>query len=156
MVLGGAGVLGLTGCGASPVTVDGAPHNIDPACASVMLAMPQTLGGLEQRQTTSQGTTAYGDPAGAVIRCGVDVPPPTTDPCTNVNGVDWLISEVKDQDNRWRAVSYGRSPAIEVLFDTTQVPSSTALTDMSYAVGQLPQQRKCLSVADTLKAQNTP
>ena len=90
-----------------------------------------------------------------MVRCGVDVPPPTTEPCTNVNDVDWLISEVEGQDNRWRAVSYGRSPAVEVLFDTTRVPSSTALVDMSYAVGQIPQERECLSVADT-RLQNTP
>lgn len=149
------GALFLTGCG-SPVTVEGAPHNTDPACASVMLAMPETMGDLDQRATTSQGTTAYGDPSGVIVRCGVEPPAPTTDPCSNVNGVDWLISEVEGQENQWRAVSYGRSPAVEILFDTSRVPSSTAIVETGSAVAQIPQQSSCLSVSDTLDLQNTP
>ncbi|MBD2764751.1 DUF3515 domain-containing protein [Kocuria sp. cx-455] len=149
------GALLLTGCG-SPVTVEGAPNNTDPACASAMLAMPETMGDLDQRATTSQGTTAYGDPSGVIVRCGVEPPAPTTDPCTNVNGVDWLISEVEGQENQWRAVSYGRSPAVEMLFDTGRVPSSTVIVEASSAVAQIPQQNACLSVADTLDAQSTP
>ncbi|WP_016998321.1 DUF3515 domain-containing protein [Kocuria atrinae] len=152
MALGG---LLLAGCG-SPVSVDGAPHNTDPACASAMLAMPETMGDLDQRATTSQGTTAYGDPSGVIVRCGVEPPAPTTDPCTNVNGVDWLISEVEGQDNQWRAVSYGRSPAVEMLFDTSRVPSSTAIVEAGSAVAQIPQESTCLSVSDTLDLQNTP
>lgn len=143
------GALALSGCG-SAVTVQGAPHNTDPRCASTMLAMPESVGDLPQRETTSQGTTAYGDPSGVIVRCGVDEPGPTTDPCTEVNGVDWLISEVPGQKDQWRAVSYGRSPAVEVLFDTSRVPSSTALVDMAPAVGHLPQNRTCQSVSDTL------
>lgn len=154
----GTAVLGsllLTGCG-SPVTVEGAPHNTDPECASAMLAMPDTMGDLEQRATTSQGTTAYGEPSGLIVRCGVEPPAPTTEPCTNVNGVDWLISEVEGQENQWRAVTYGRSPAVEILFDTTKVPSSTAVVEAGSAVAQIPQENTCLSVSDTLDLQNTP
>lgn len=151
----GVGAVILTGCG-SPVSVEGAPGNTAPECASAMLAMPETMGDLEQRPTTSQGTTAYGDPSGVIVRCGVDAPPPTTDPCTNVNGVDWLISEVEGQDDQWRAVTYGRSPAVEVLFDTARVPSSTAIVETGSAVSQIPQERPCLSVSDTLDLQNTP
>lgn len=146
----GLGVLVLSGCG-SAVTVQGAPHKTDPRCASAMLAMPEAVGDLQQRETTSQATTAYGDPSGVIVRCGVDEPGPTTDPCTEVNGVDWLISEVPDQDEQWRAVSYGRSPAVEVLFDTSRVSSSTALVGVASAVGQLPQNRTCQSVSDTLE-----
>lgn len=142
--------LALSGCG-SAVTVAGAPHNTDPRCASAMLGMPESMGELPQRETTSQGTTAYGDPSGVIVRCGVDEPGPTTDPCTEVNGVDWLISEVSGQQNQWRAVSYGRSPAVEVLFDTSRVPSSSALVDMAPAVAHLPQNRTCQSVSDTLE-----
>ena len=146
------GVLALTGCG-SAVTVESAPHATDPACASVMLAMPEDVGDMAQRETSSQGTTAYGDPSAMVVRCGVEPPGPTTDPCTDVNGVDWLISEVPDKKNQWRAVTYGRSPATEILFDGDRVPSSTALVDAGSAVQNVPQTGKCQSVKDTLEQQ---
>ena len=146
------GVLALTGCG-STVTVEGAPHASDPACASVMLAMPADVSDMAQRETSSQGTTAYGDPSAMIVRCGVEPPGPTTNPCTNVNGVDWLISEVPDEKNQWRAVTYGRSPATEILFDGERVPSSTALVDAGSAVQNVPQTGKCQSVKDTLEQQ---
>ena len=149
------GAFVLTGCG-STVTVDGAPDNADPNCASVMLAMPESVSGMDQRETSSQGTTAYGDPSAMIVRCGAEEPGPTTDPCTNVNGVDWLISEVPDQKDQWRAVTYGRSPAVEVLFDSSRVPSSTALVDTGSAVQNIEQTRQCLSVKDTLEQQGRP
>ena len=137
----------LTGCG-STVTVDPAPDAANPDCAPVMLAMPDEVSGMEQRETSSQGTTAYGDPSAMIVRCGVAEPGPTTEPCTDVSGVDWLISQVPGQENQWRAVTYGRSPAVEVLFDGQRVPSSTALVDTGSAVQSIPQERKCESVAD--------
>lgn len=149
------GALVLTGCG-STVTVDGAPDNTNPDCASVMLAMPESVSGMDQRETSSQGTTAYGDPSAMIVRCGAEEPGPTTDPCTNVNGVDWLISEVPDQKDQWRAVTYGRSPAVEVLFDSSRVPSSTALVDTGSAMQNIEQTRQCLSVKDTLEQQGHP
>ena len=142
----------LTGCG-STVTVDPAPDAANPDCAPVMLAMPDEVSGMEQRETSSQGTTAYGDPSAMVVRCGVEPPGPTTDPCTDVNGVDWLISEVPDKKNQWRAVTYGRSPATEILFDGDRVPSSTALVDAGSAVQNVPQTGMCQSVKDTLEQQ---
>nr|WP_314315467.1 DUF3515 family protein [Kocuria rhizophila] len=155
LAAGGAALtsaLVLTGCG-SAVAVDGAPDGANPDCAPVMLAMPADVSGMSQRETSSQGTTAYGDPSAMIVRCGVAEPGPTTQPCTDVNGVDWLISEVPDQKNQWRAVTYGRSPAVEVLFDGDRVPSSTALVDTGSAVQNITQTRQCESVKDTLDQQ---
>ena len=145
----------LTGCG-STVTVDPAPDAANPDCAPVMLAMPDEVSGMEQRETSSQGTTAYGDPSAMIVRCGVAEPGPTTEPCTDVSGVDWLISQVPGQENQWRAVTYGRSPAVEVLFDGQRVPSSTALVDTGSAVQSIPQERKCESVADVEQGPTQP
>lgn len=87
-----------------------------------MLAMPSVVGGLEVRGTTSQATSAYGDEYPIVIRCGVEPPGPTTETCVSVevDGVSlgWLVA---DEDGTWRAVSFGRSPAVEVL-----IPSERA------------------------------
>lgn len=114
-----------------------------------MMAMPESISEQDQRQTTSQGTTAYGEPAALVVRCGVTPPQPTTEMCSRVNGVDWIIRET-DEPNQWQATTYGRDPAFEVTFDTTVVPSSTALIDLVSAVSTVDQDRECLSVEETL------
>nr|WP_081993915.1 DUF3515 family protein [Kocuria sp. ZOR0020] len=141
----------LTGCGAGTVSVTAAEDAANPDCAPAMLAMPDAISDQDQRQTTSQGTTAYGDPAAMVVRCGVTPPAPTTDMCSRVNGVDWIIRET-DDPNQWQATTYGRNPAFEVTFDTTVVPSSTALIDLGSAVTTVDQDRECLSVDEALDA----
>lgn len=147
-VLSGAALVAvLTGCGPGPVQVDAAQDAADPACAPAMLAMPAALGEQPRRETTSQATTAYGDPSAAVVRCGVHPPEPTTDLCTRVDGVDWLIRDL-GADHRWQATTYGREPAVEVTFDTTRVPSSTALVEIGGAVSTIPQDAQCLAVRD--------
>ncbi|NHU84606.1 DUF3515 family protein [Kocuria sp. JC486] len=140
----------LTGCGPGAVVVEPAVDAANADCASAMLAMPGEISDQAQRETTSQATTAYGDPASLIVRCGVTPPEPTTDMCSRVNGVDWIIRET-DQENRWKATTYGREPAFEVTFDTTVVASSTALIDLSSAVETVDQDRECLSVDETLE-----
>jgi hypothetical protein len=79
-----------------------------------MLAAPETVGGLPMRNTTSQATAAYGDEFTIVVRCGVEPPGPSEDPCVEVTVGDttlgWLVTETDDD---WVAVSFGRSPAVE-------------------------------------------
>jgi len=118
----------LTGC-SQPVVVDPAPYAADPECARVMLAIPETLGGLEMRDTTSQATSAYGDEFTILVRCGVEPPGPTTETCTSVDvesgSQDWLLVDLGED---WQATSFGRTPAVEVL-----VPKERA----DQAVGEL-------------------
>ncbi|WP_232318039.1 DUF3515 domain-containing protein [Neomicrococcus aestuarii] len=132
----------LAGC-ASAVSVDAADDANNPECAEFMVLLPQELAGFERRDTTSQATAAYGDPAAVIIRCGVASPPPSTDPCATVNGVDWLTQE---GDPAWTLTTYGRSPAVEVLLDPDEVASSSALVSLTTAASQLPQVSHCLSV----------
>lgn len=141
----------LSACGPGPVQVEAAQDAANPDCAPAMLAMPEELGDQQLRQTASQGTAAYGDPASAIIRCGVTPPEPTTDLCTRVDGVDWLIREL-DGDNQWQATTYGRDPAFEITFDTTVMPSSTALVNIGSAVSSVPQTAQCLAVEDAPSA----
>lgn len=137
----------LTGC-TPAVTVAPAENAADPGCAPAMVAMPETVGEHGRRETTSQATTAYGDPAAAVLRCGVTPPGPTTDVCSSVNGVDWLIRQGSDEGSTWTATTYGRDPAIEVVFDDTAVASSTLLVELGPAVEQIPADRQCLDLQD--------
>ncbi|WP_246855021.1 DUF3515 family protein [Cellulomonas sp. Y8] len=92
-----AGVPLLAGC-ASTVGVAVAPDAADPACARVVLALPEQLGdGLAELRTTSQATWAWGDPTDPVtLRCGVAVPGPTTEQCVTMEtasgtSIDWLV-----------------------------------------------------------------
>lgn len=138
----------LSAC--SPIVdVDAAPDAVNPVCANVMVALPEQVAGNDLRETNSQATAAWGDPSQVVLRCGVEVPGPTTDACASVNDVDWIIQESTETDI-WTAVTYGRNPAVEVLFDPNQVASSTVLVDLGGAVSQVEQTEKCLSLNDTV------
>jgi len=114
----------LAGC-ASPYVVDPAPYAADPDCASVGLAMPSAVGGLEVRQTTSQATFAYGEEFPIVARCGVEPPGPTELPCVSIDTragiVDWLVI---DEEGSWRAVVFGRSPALELTIPKERADSA--------------------------------
>lgn len=133
-----------TATGCSPaVSVEAAHDANNPSCAEFMVLLPQELAGEKRRDTTSQATAAYGDPASIIIRCGVATPPPSTDPCATVNGVDWLTQE---GDPAWTITTYGRSPAAEVLLDPNKVASSTALVSLTAAASKLPQDSRCLNV----------
>ena len=151
-----AGIL-LTGCGAGAVHVEPAPDAANPSCASAMVAMPKELAGLEQRETTAQATTAWGDPADVILKCGVQVQEPVSDPCAEVNGVDWIVKPAEENDSNetsatgtWTATTFGRSPNIRVTFNADKVSSSSVLTELGSAVNQLEQTKKCSNIADAL------
>ncbi|GAA1904623.1 DUF3515 domain-containing protein [Arthrobacter gandavensis] len=134
----------LTGC-TPAADVEAAPDAANPDCAAVMVAMPENLAGADQRETTSQATSAWGSPAEIIVRCGVPVPGPTTDACATVNGVDWVLRE---EGSLWTATTYGRDPAVEVLFDTEKVASSTVLVELENAVSRIEQTRECVATSD--------
>jgi hypothetical protein len=110
-----AALAALTGC-TPPLNVDPAPSAADPRCAAVMLGVPDVLGGLRMRPTDSQATAAWGKDYPIVMRCGVELPQPTTDPCFTIESgrysADWVTRDVGDYRI---AVSYGRDPAVEVV-----------------------------------------
>ncbi|MDM7989624.1 DUF3515 domain-containing protein [Arthrobacter sp. zg-Y877] len=136
-----------TGC--SPVAnVDSAPDAANPDCASVMVALPDEMAGYQLRDTDSQSTAAWGNPSKAILKCGVPAPGPTTDPCAEVNGIDWILREGEDT---WTATTFGREPAVEVMFDPNEVASSEVLVQLENAVSNIESTRQCLSPADTLE-----
>ncbi|WP_422390010.1 DUF3515 family protein [Arthrobacter sp. N1] len=138
----------LPGC-TSVVDVDPAADAANAACADVMIALPPLVAENEQRDTNSQATSAWGDPSRVVLRCGVVVPGPTTDPCVTVNDVDWVVRE---GDPAWTATTYGRDPAVEVLFDPEEVASSTVLVELGDAVSRVEQTRACVGLSEATPA----
>ncbi|MCQ9163197.1 MULTISPECIES: DUF3515 domain-containing protein [unclassified Arthrobacter] len=139
-----AALLVLTGCAPS-VGVAAATDSNNPACAPMMVSLPDTLAGAQRRTTTSQATAAWGNPSLVILRCGVEVPGPTTARCVGVNGVDWII---KEGDPDWTMTTYGRNPAAEVTIDPNKIASSSVLAELSNAADKLPKVRACVGPAD--------
>ncbi|GEK81194.1 DUF3515 family protein [Agrococcus baldri] len=139
LVASAVALLALTGC-ARAVSLPVADAAADPGCAEVIVSLPEQIGDeslaapLEQRDTTSQGTSAWGDPSAITLRCGMPEPAPSTQRCISVGQVDWL--EVAQEENVWTFVSYGRSPATELVIDTGTVTAATALEAVGNAVSR--------------------
>ncbi len=133
----------LASC-ASIASVDAAADAANPLCAEMMVVLPEIVGDAERRQTSSQATSAWGDPSQLVLRCGVEVPGPTTDPCVSVNNVDWIAHE--GENGIWTLTTYGRTPATEIVMDPQVIPSSTVLATLSDAASRIPAEKKCVSI----------
>lgn len=105
-----------------------------PQCEAASAAWPADLQGLERRATATQSVTvaAWGDPA-VIARCGGTPPGPSENPCIEVDGVDWLALPLEDG---MQFVTFGRSPAIEVLIPQAY-GSSAALGGFTEAVDAL-------------------
>jgi hypothetical protein len=135
----------LTGC-AGAVALDAADDATNPSCADVIVRLPDTVADLAKRETDAQATGAWGDPASVLLRCGVQPYGPTTLPCDNVNGVDWIRDD--SDAPMYRFTTFGRTPAVEVVLDSDAVSSSSTLVDLANAVSSIPQTQQCLSLDD--------
>lgn len=144
----------LTGC--SPiVALDPAPHANDPACADVIVRLPDTLQNLPRRETNAQATGAWGEPTAILLRCGVTVPTASDLPCVETDGFQWLRDDSKAPS--YVFTSYGRTPAIAVVIDQTKLSPGPALQDLEPLVAfTKPNGHKCLSVEDSLGGSPTP
>lgn len=139
---------GLSAC-AGTVPMQAAPDANNPACADVIVRLPDTVAGLERRTTNAQSTGAWGDPAGVLLYCGIIPSGPTTDTCVNVNGVDWIIDPTNAPLYRFEA--YGRNPGLQVIVDSDQASGTEAVVALGSAVKLIPQERACVSLEDTLE-----
>lgn len=111
----------------------------------MMVALPDAIGDARLRKTNSQATAAWGDPSLVILRCGVNVPGPTTDRCVSVNDVDWVI---KEGDPVWTLTTFGREPATEILMDPDKISSATVLADLSAAASKIKASRNCVGQED--------
>jgi hypothetical protein len=130
----------LSGCSsidvADPVGARSAP------CRSVAARWPTTVGGQQLRPTSSSSAAvrAWGDPP-IIARCGLPPIGPTTDPCLDVSGIDWVAHQLTDGV---RFTTYGRSPAIEVLVPSAYSPEPLLLPAFGKAASAIAQdQRHC-------------
>lgn len=132
LVAAAALVTGLTAC-TTTVSMEPAQLANDPACAEVISRLPQTIAGQEKRWTDAQATGAWGSPASVLLTCGLEEPGPSTLPCRDFEGVDWLVDESQAADERYTLTTFGRSPALQVFIDYAEVSSA----DVAQALGPL-------------------
>ncbi len=137
-------VLAVAGCG-SAVDVPAAEGAADPGCAEVLVLLRDVdeLAGLPRVPTTGQSTAAWASDDRSTrveLRCGVELPAPTTDACVTVDGVDWVTA---DEQGSPPFTTYGRAPATRV--DVTgDVTAGDVLPGLAGAVGALEAQRACV------------
>lgn len=137
----------LCACGDDAVRAVPFDGSDSPACQAVAERWPGTVGRLEPRVVAVQtdGVAAWGDPP-IVARCGKQPPGPTTDPCIDVDGVDWVATEL---DDGTMFTTYGRSPAVEVLVPAEYDTAPLWLPPFGDAVRQVEQTLgACSSVTD--------
>ncbi|MFM6967472.1 MAG: DUF3515 domain-containing protein [Microbacteriaceae bacterium] len=135
----------LAGCSAAvPLTPADDANN--PACADVMVRLPDSVGGLERRSTNAQSTAAWGDPAAVILRCGLPETGPSELPCFTVNGIDWLRDDADAPI--YRFITFGRTPATELVVDSDKASGIDAVDAVGTAVGAMPATSKCLASED--------
>ena len=144
----------LSGCAAS-VALPVADDAINPVCASVVVALPDTVVDLPKRETNAQGTGAWGSPTSVVLRCGVPVPAPTSNlPCVLAGSVYWLRDGTKAPT--YVFTTYGREPAIEVVVEQKDgVSPGVALFELQNAASISPEKSKCTEIEDSLGADSS-
>ncbi|WP_434970511.1 DUF3515 family protein [Microbacterium sp. bgisy207] len=132
--LGGAILLLLAAC-STTVSLQPAPDANNPACADVTVRFPKTLDGFDRRWTDAQSTGAWGSGASDIIvACGVEVPGPTTLPCSTVGGVDWIVDD--SDAPYYRITSFGTDPAVEVYLNSETASSAEVLDVLSNIIVQ--------------------
>ncbi len=135
----------LTGCAAT-VNLDPAPLANDPGCAEVSVRYPSGIGDLAQRYTNAQATSAWGDPAAIIARCGLEPVEASTLSCVSAGGVDWLVDD--SQAPRYRFISFARNPAVEVIVDSEKASGVGALEALAGAVSKIPASNVCTEITN--------
>ena len=138
----------VTGCAAT-VNIEAAEFANSPNCANLIVRLPQSVAGLDQRTVNAQASAAYGNPVAVIIRCGLPTPPPSPLPCYTIDQVDWLRDD-SDSPN-FVFTTYGLDPATEVIVDSAAVSGTQVLQEISRAVGtQSAPFARCLDPVDAL------
>ena len=134
--------LSLSACSPT-VSLEPAADANNPGCADVIVRLPDAVDGQERRNTNAQSTAAWGNPATVILRCGIEPVEISTLPCVTANGVDWIIDESAKPS--FRFISFGRTPALEVIVDSENAVGVNALDSLAEAVKSIEPTKKCVS-----------
>lgn len=132
--------LGASGCAATVSLQPGELAN-DPNCAEVSVRLPDSIADQQRRITDAQATAAYGDPTSIIVRCGLAPVEVSSLSCVTTSDVDWLVDPADAP--KYRFISFGRSPATEVIVDSTKVTGVSTLDALANAIKSLPATAHC-------------
>jgi hypothetical protein len=133
--------LALSSCSPT-VSLEPAKDANNPACADVIVRLPDVVDGQERRSTNAQSTAAWGNPATIILRCGIEPVEVSTLPCVTASGVDWLVDESAKPS--YRFISYARTPALEVIVDSEKAVGVNTLDSLSSAIMSIEPTKTCL------------
>lgn len=132
---------GLSAC-APTVNLEVAPLANDPACAEVIVRLPDVVAEQTKRASNAQSTAAWGNPAAVILRCGLEAIAASTLTCVTAGDIDWLVDDSAAPS--YRFITFGRSPATEVIVDSSVVAGVTALEELAGAVQNIEATKYCL------------
>jgi hypothetical protein len=135
----------LSGC-APTVVLDPAADANNPECAEIIVRLPDTLADQPKRSVNAQSTSAWGEPVAVILRCGLEPVEVSALPCVSASEVDWLVDDSNSPS--FRFVSYARSPATEVIIDSTVVAGVTVLEQLAASVGVLEASKRCTEITN--------
>ena len=118
----------------------------DPACAEVSVRYPSSIGELPKRLTNAQATSAWGEPAAIITRCGLEMVEVSALSCVSAGGVDWLVDD--SQAPNYRFISFARNPAVEVIVDSNMASGVSALEALATAVSKIPATKACTEITN--------
>ncbi|WP_207454810.1 DUF3515 family protein [Herbiconiux sp. SYSU D00978] len=139
--------LALSGCSA-PVAMTAAENATDPRCADVVVRLPEVIDELEQRETNAQATSAWGDPAAVLLRCGLEPVAASPLPCVQVEDVYWLR---EGEEGTVTFTTFGRDPAVQVVVDRDRTSPGLVLFELHDVLSFTePTGQECTDVEDSL------
>ena len=134
--------LSLSACSPT-ISLEPAADANNPGCADVIVRLPDAVDGQERRTTNAQSTAAWGNPTTVILRCGIEPVEISTLPCVTANGVDWIIDESAKPS--FRFISFGRTPALEVIVDSENAVGVNVLDSLAQAVKSIEPTKNCVS-----------
>ena len=134
--------LSLSACSPT-ISLEPAADANNPGCADVIVRLPDAVDGQERRTTNAQSTAAWGNPATVILRCGIEPVEISTLPCVTANGVDWIVDDSAKPS--FRFISFGRTPALEVIVDSENAVGVNALDSLAEAVKSIEPTKECVS-----------
>jgi hypothetical protein len=135
----------LTAC-APTVVLDPAADANNPECAEIVVRLPDSLADQPKRTVNAQSTAAWGEPVAIILRCGLEPVEVSPLPCVSASDVDWLIDDTNAPS--FRFISYARTPATEVIIDSTVVAGITVLEQLAGSVGVLEPSKRCTEITN--------
>lgn len=140
------GTLFTAGCApateaAPTISLEQAEDANNPACADVGVRLPDKVANFAKRETNAQSTAAWGNPSAVIYRCGLPEVKASDLVCVTSSDIDWLIDDSKRP--AYRFITFGRSPAVEVIVDTKQISGVTAVDQLATAIAKIPATNHC-------------